>query len=168
MPLRSTWHWDYAQKHSVFGSGLDRTRLLFQLSTYFHLFRDVAQGVSRVRVDSDRCLPARCVPGSANLQRLPELVARPFLGDSGKPAVLLCGAWWCRCVAIRMNHTSFLDAVPPPQRLCASPGPKPTVPRLAVSMGPLRRCADVRVLVANYVMSLAEVKQSLAELSRAQ
>ncbi|CAE7560337.1 LPAT1 [Symbiodinium natans] len=47
-----------------------------------------------------------------------------FLGVSGKPTVLL------------MNHLSFLDAV------------------LAVPMAPLHRCADVRVLVANYVFSI--------------
>lgn len=102
---------------------------------------DAAQGVSRVRVGSHRCLPARCVQGLAN-SRLPRpLVARPFLGDGKRPAVLL------------MNHTSFLDAVQPPQRVSS----RRSILRLAVSMGPLRRCADVRVLVANYVMSSADI-----------
>eukprot|EP00438_Fugacium_kawagutii_P012959 Skav229729 [mRNA] locus=scaffold1287:41719:42624:+ [translate_table: standard] len=48
----------------------------------------------------------------------------PFLGASGKPAVLL------------MNHTSFMDSV------------------LAVSMAPLKRSSDVRVLVANGIFKI--------------
>lgn len=47
-----------------------------------------------------------------------------FLGESGRPTVLV------------MNHLSFLDSV------------------LAVPMAPLHRCADVRVLVANYVFAI--------------
>lgn len=47
-----------------------------------------------------------------------------LLGAPGKPAVLV------------MNHTSFLDAL------------------LAVSLAPIHRCREVRVLVANYVFDI--------------
>jgi len=52
------------------------------------------------------------------------LLDENFLGESGRPTVLV------------MNHLSFLDSV------------------LAVPMAPLHRCADVRVLVANYVFAI--------------
>lgn len=61
-----------------------------------------------------------------------------FLGMLGKPAVLV------------MNHTSFLDAM------------------LAVSLAPLPRSLDVRVLVANYVFDIPLLSTVMREIGLAE